>query len=198
MRPLAPLAQPNPSALRRRRTAKLKDAGSEACSARERPRTRRLAAGLSAGFFLLLTLGGIAAAAEQTRESYVASVEPICKANKASSDRLLKPVKSLVKADKLDQASQRFTKAATALEKAEKQLALVPQPSADEVKLGKWLAGIKGEVALMRTIAAKLRQGNKPKASSLAVKLTHDATTTNNLVIAFQFDYCKIDPAKYT
>jgi hypothetical protein len=139
-----------------------------------------------------------ALAAETTREAYVAVVEPICKRNKQSSDRLLKPVKSMVKADKLEQASQRFAKAATALEKAEKQLAAVPQPSADEAKLDKWLAGIKGEVGLMRTIAAKLKQGNAGKASSLAVKLTHNATTTNNLVIAFQFDYCKIDPARYS
>jgi hypothetical protein len=139
-----------------------------------------------------------ALAAETTREEYKTAVEPICKANKQSSDRLLKPVKSLVKADKLQQAAQRFAKAATALERAEKQLAAVPQPSADETKLGKWLAGIKGEVALMRTISAKLKQGNAGKASSLAVKLTHNATTTNNLVIAFQFDYCKIDPARYS
>ena len=154
-----------------------------------------------ASLALILTailLTAPALAAETTREAYVAAVEPICKANKQSSDRLLKPVKALVKADKLQQASQRFAKAATALEQAHKQLAAVPQPSADAAKLGKWLAGIKGEVALMRKISAKLKQGNSGKASSLAVKLTHNATTTNNLVIVFQFNYCKIDPAKYT
>jgi uncharacterized protein YigA (DUF484 family) len=156
-------------------------------------RSASLALSLSA-----ILLAAPAFAAETSREEYKAAVEPICKANKQSSDRLLKPVKSLVKADKLQQAAQRFAKAATALEKAEKQLAVVPQPSADEAKLGKWLAGIKGEVALMRTIAAKLGQGNKAKASSLAVKLTHNATTTNNLVIAFQFNYCRIDPPQYT
>jgi hypothetical protein len=152
---------------------------------------------LLTAFAALSLLAAPALAAEHARESYVASVEPICKANKRSSDRLLKPVKALVKADKLQQASERFAKAATALEKAERQLGVVPQPSADEAKLGKWLAGIEGEVALMRTISAKLGQDNKGKASSLAVKLTHNATTTNNLVIAFQFDYCKIDPSAY-
>lgn len=145
-----------------------------------------------------ILLAAPALATETTREEYKASVEPICKANKQSSDRLLKPVKALVKADKLEQASQRFAKAATALDKTEKQLAGVPQPSADEAKLGKWLSGIEGEVSLMRTIAAKLEQGNKGKASSLAVKLTHDANTTNNLVIGFQFSYCRIDPTQYT
>jgi hypothetical protein len=137
-------------------------------------------------------------AAEQTREGYVAAVEPICKANKQSSDRYLKGVKALVKNDKLAQASQNFTKAAAALEKAQKQLAAVPQPPADTAKLTKWLAGIKEEIAQMRTIATKLKQGDKGKASALAVRLQHNATQTNNQVIAFQFDYCNIDPSQYS
>lgn len=153
---------------------------------------------LSAALLLSLTLAGTALAAEVSREEYVAAVEPICKTNKEASDRSLNGVRKLVKEDKLDAAATRFAKAATALEKAEKKLALVPQPSADEPKLAKWLAGIKAEAALMRTIAGKLRQGNAGKASSLSVKLTHDATTTNNQVIAFQFDYCKVEPSKYT
>jgi hypothetical protein len=74
----------------------------------------------------------------------------------------------------------------------------VPQPPADAAKLIKWLAGIRAEAKLMRTIAAKLAQGNKARASSLAVRLQHNATQTNNLVIAFQFNYCRIDPARYT
>lgn len=139
-----------------------------------------------------------ALAAEVTREEYKAAVEPICKTNKQASDRYLTGVRNLVRDDKLKQAATRFTKAAAALEKAQKQLALVPQPTADEAKLAKWLAGIKGEVSLMRKIATKLRQGNAGQASSLSVKLTHNATTTNNQVIAFQFDYCKIDPSQYT
>lgn len=135
---------------------------------------------------------------EPTRATYVVAVEPICKTNKQASDRYLKGVKALVKNSKLAQASQNFTKAAAALEKAQRQLAAVPQPPEDAAKLAKWLSGIKSEVAQMRTIATKLKQGDKSKASSLAVKLQHNATATNNLVIAFQFDYCKIDPSKYT
>lgn len=132
-----------------------------------------------------------------TRDSYKAEVEPICKANKSASDRFLKGVKGLVKQDKLAKASQNFAKAATALEKTQKQLAAVARPPADAARLGNWLAGIRGEVALMRQISAKLAKGKKGPASSLAVKLQHNATHTNNLVIVFQFDYCRIDPAKY-
>jgi hypothetical protein len=168
-----------------------------ACSARERAKTQAWA--LITVLALLASLPSFAAAVESevTRESYVASVEPICKENKQASDRYLTGVRTLVRKDKLKPAASRFTKAAAALEKAHKQLALVPQPTADQAKLGKWLAGIKGEVSLMRQISAKLRAGDAGKASSLSVKLTHNATTTNNQVIAFQFDYCRIDPSRY-
>jgi len=149
--------------------------------------------------FLALALLAVPAfAAEQTREGYIAAVEPICKVNKQSSDRYLKGVTALVKSDKLEKAGQNFSKAALALEKAQKQLAAVPQPPADAAKLTKWLAGIKAEVAQMRTISTKLKQGDKAKASSLAVTLQRDATKTNNLVIAFEFTYCNIDPAQYS
>jgi hypothetical protein len=148
--------------------------------------------------FLALALLAVPAfAAEQTREGYVAAVEPICKANKQSSDRYLKGVNALVKNDKLAQASQNLTKAAAALEKAQKQLAVVPRPPADAAKLTKWLAGIKAEVAQMRTIATKLKQGDKSKASYLAVKLQDNARQTNNQVLAFEFNYCNINPAQY-
>jgi hypothetical protein len=147
---------------------------------------------------LLLVFSAAALADSAERAAYREAVEPICKANKQASDRYLNGVRDLVRRDKLKPAAQRFTKAAAALEKAQKQLATVAQPPADTTKLGKWLAGIKGEVALMRTIAAKLRQGDKGKASSLAVKLQNNATKANNQVIVFQFDYCKINPSAYS
>ena len=106
--------------------------------------------------------------------------------------------KALVKADKLKQAGVRFAKAATALEKTHKELSAVEMPVADVARLTKWLKEIKAEVSLMRQIAAKFKAGDKSKGSSLAVRLQNNATKANNGVIVFQFNYCKIDPAKYT
>ena len=152
---------------------------------------------LALAFAVLLGLAGFAAA-ETTRDEYKLAVEPICKKNKEESEKFLKGVKTLVKKNKLKQAGADFSNAANALEKAEKQLAAVPQPTADQAKLSKWLSDIKGEVSLMRQIAAKFKAGNKSKGSSLSVKLTHNANTANNLVIAFQFKYCKINPSEFS
>jgi hypothetical protein len=160
-----------------------------------RPRKNLLRA-VFAGVASLLVFAAVAVAIE--RPEYVDQVEPICKKNKEASDRLLSGVKKMVKQDKLKQAGTAFKKAAAALEKAQKELSGVEKPSADSAKLTKWLSEIKSEVALMKTISAKFTQGNKSKATSLAVKLQNNATKANNLVIVFQFNYCKIDPSKYT
>ena len=132
------------------------------------------------------------------RPEYKEQVEPICQKNKKESEKFLKGVKTLVKKDKLKQAGIAFSKAASALEKAEKQLAAVPQPEADTAKLGKWLGDIKGEVKLMRQISTAFKSGNKGKGSSLSVKLQHNADTANGVVVVFGFNYCKIDPSKFS
>jgi uncharacterized protein YbaP (TraB family) len=147
---------------------------------------------------VLLAFAAVAMAEGPSREEYKAQVEPICKTNQEASNRILTGVKTLVKKNKLAQAGQAFAKAATALEKAQKQLAAVPQPPADSAKLTKWLSEIKAEVALMRTISKKFKAGDKSKATSLTVKLQNNANKANNLVIVFQFKYCKIDPSKYS
>jgi hypothetical protein len=138
------------------------------------------------------------ATAETSRDEYKERVEPICKADKQASEKYLTGVKGLVKKDKLKQAGTAFAKAGAALEKAQKQLATVEPPAADSARIAKWLSDIRGEAALMKTIAAKFKAGDKARGSSLSVKLTHNATVADNLVIAFQFSYCKIDPSKFS
>ena len=159
---------------------------------------KHLQRALLAAFATVLAFAAIASAAEQTRETYVAAVEPICQKNKAAADRLLGPVKNWVKQDKLTQAGTAFAKAATELEKTQKALVAVEQPPADAARLTKWLSEIKAEAALMKTISTKFKQGKKGPATTLVNKLTNNATKANNGVVVFQFHYCKIDPSKYT
>jgi len=152
-----------------------------------------------AAFAAMLVFASVAAA-EISKDEYVAQVEPICKTNKQASDKYLKGVRNLVKKDKLKKAGQNFAKAAAALETAHKQLSAVEQPPADAAKLTKWLKGIKEEVSLMKTIATNLKKNTKAgksKATSLVVKLEKNANSTNSIVIGFNFNYCKIDPSKY-
>jgi hypothetical protein len=159
-------------------------------------RIKVTAVGVAAAVMLLAAQAAFAA--EQTRESYTAQVEPICKASTESSDRILKGVKGEVKAGKLKLAAGQFSKAATALKATLNKLRAVPQPVADKAKLTKWLGYIKEEVGLFEQTAAKLNAGKKAAAQEMAVRLTYTVNKANNSVISFEFNYCHADPSQFT
>src|SRR5262245_54780585 len=78
-------------------------------------------------------------AEEVTRPEYKAMVEPICKTNTEANEKILKGVRRKVQQGKLKPAGRQFTRASTALQKTLSQLREVPQPAADEERLGEWL-----------------------------------------------------------
>lgn len=156
-------------------------------------------AGLSAVFVAFAMLSGpFAQAAEVTRESYKEAVEPICKTNTEANEKILKGVRQKVKAGKLEAAGTQFTKAGNALHKAIAQLKAVPQPTADEARLAKWLKYVAEEESLFLRAGKKLKQGNKTAAQMLVIKLTSNANKANNQVLPFEFKYCRFEPSKFT
>jgi hypothetical protein len=136
--------------------------------------------------------------AEQTRESYVAQVEPICKTNTKANERILAGAEKKVKEGKLKVAAGQFTQAASAFGKAVKQIKAVPQPVADKAKLAKWLSYLEGETKLLSEIGKALKENKKSKAQTLSVKLTHNGNLANNSVLGFEFDYCLIDSSRFS
>src|SRR5262245_39367892 len=78
-------------------------------------------------------------AADLSRDEYVSQVEPICKANVLANRRIFAGLKGKVKAGRLKPASRHFFRAADAFAKTIRQLAAVPQPTADQARLARWL-----------------------------------------------------------
>ena len=154
----------------------------------------------------VLAFAGVATGDTAERNAYKEQVEPICKKNQEASKSTLTGVENLVKKSnppkdtKLKQAGIRFAKAAKALERAQKELAVVAQPPEDSAKLSKWLKGISEEVTLMKKIAKEFKS-NTPKGkrqgSADVVKLKSNAKKTNSVVVIYQFKYCKVEPTKY-
>jgi hypothetical protein len=136
--------------------------------------------------------------AGQTREGYVAQVEPICKTNTKANERILAGAEKKVKKGQLKVAAGQFTQASAAFGKAVKQIAAVPQPVADQAKLAKWLGYLEGETKLLSEIGKALKAGNKGKAQTLSVRLTHNGNLANNAVLGFEFNYCLIDSSRFS
>jgi hypothetical protein len=151
---------------------------------------------------LVLALGAAAAlgvtSAEQTRETYVAQVEPICKTNTKANERILAGAEKKVKEGKLKVAAGQFTQASAAFGKAIKQIKAVPQPVADKAKLTKWVGYLEAEQKLLGEIGKALKGGNKAKAQSLSVKLTQNGRLANNAVLGFDFNYCLIKQSRFS
>lgn len=146
----------------------------------------------------VMLLTSLALASEVTRDSYREAVEPICKANTQANERILGGVRGEVRHGEFKTAAAKFAKSAAALKKALAQLRAVPQPSADKAKLAKWLARIKEEVGFFEAVASELRAGNKSAAEEKVVRLTNNANLANNLVIGFEFEYCRFEPSRFT
>lgn len=158
-----------------------------------RPMTVLITATL--GLALLVSL---AAAAEITRTEYKAQVEPICKANSKANERILKGVRRMVRQGKLKPAGAKFLRASAALKKTYRQLKAVPQPTADEARLARWLRYVRIEANLFQKAGRALKAGRRSKAQRFVNRLTSNANKANATVLVFNFRYCRFNPAKFT
>jgi hypothetical protein len=161
------------------------------------PKMKIKALALVALAVLLATAVPLALAAEQTREGYVAAVEPICEANTKANEKLLKDVKGEVKAGRLGPAGTSLITAGKALRKTWGELGAVPEPSADAAKLTKWLGYVKGEAELFEKAGTLLKAGKKAPAQQVVNKLSKNATLANFEVVSFGFRYCRFEPSKF-
>jgi hypothetical protein len=161
------------------------------------PTMKIKAIALAALAVFLMAAVPLALAAEQTKESYVAEVEPICEANTKANEKLLKNVKSQVKAGKLTPAGASLITAGKALKKTWSELSAVPQPSADSAKLTKWLGYVKGEAELFEKAGTLLKAGKKAPAQQVVNKLSKNANLANFEVVSFGFHYCRFEPSKF-
>lgn len=150
--------------------------------------------GLAAAVALLVTAP---LAFATTLDEYKAQVEPICKRNSETSTTILKGVKTQVQNEQLVPAGKRFIRAAGALGQAVTQIAAVPKPPEDTVKLDKWVGYLKEQKTYLQKIGQALKAGNKAKAQQSAVKLSKANKRANDTVISFGFNHCRIDSSKY-
>ena len=146
----------------------------------------------------LALLGAVPAVADEAdRQEYKEAVEPICKANTEANEKILEGVRRKVKEGKLKAASKQVFAAARALKRARAQLVQVPKPPEDATRLTKWLGYVKTEVQLFEALGRKLAHEEKNAAQKMVVRLYSTAKQANNLVLEFEFHYCRFQPSKF-
>ena len=156
---------------------------------------RKLVASLVIATALLGAVPSIAA--EATPETFKAAAEPICKTNREANEKVLDGARQNVQQGKLKKASRQLFAAAKALKRARTQLLGIPTPSEDAARLTKWLKGIKTEIELLEATGRKLANGDKNGAMKMIIRLKSNANQTNNLVLDYEFRYCRINPSEF-
>lgn len=141
---------------------------------------------------------GFAGAEAVTRDSYREAVEPICKTDTKANERILSGVRQEVKHDKLKAAARRFERAEKALRNTLAELKRVPGPPADAARISRWLGLIGNEADLFGKTAHYLAVGRKGAALGMVVRLESVARRANNVVVPFEFEYCHLDPSRFT
>jgi hypothetical protein len=159
---------------------------------------KRIVAIFSGSLVVALVLAVGAFAAEVSRDEYKEAAEPICKTSAQANERILSGVRKEVKEGKLKPAAAKFAKASAEQSSALKKLTALPQPSADEARLAKWLGYLKAEAELFSQAGRKLKAGDKTAAQHIFAKLTPTANKANNQVLPFEFRYCRLEPQKFS
>lgn len=149
-------------------------------------------------FAMAVSLGATAFAADITREEYTARAEPICKVNTKANQKIFKGVRKMVTQNKLGLASKRFKRASASLRKTINQLAALPRPTGDEQRLAKWLKYLRVQRDFLTKIGKALSAGNKFQAQNFIVRLRRNSNLANNTVLSFEFNFCRIDPSRFT
>jgi hypothetical protein len=132
------------------------------------------------------------------RDEYVERAEPICKTNVLANRRIFKGAKTEVKDGELKRASTHFFRAAAAFAKTIQQLEAVPRPADDAARLARWFGLLRDEKVLIEKIGRALAAEQKHKASSYSVDLNRNSIRANNSVLDFGFNYCRIEPSRFS
>jgi len=140
---------------------------------------------------------GESVASEPTRPEYVATAEPICKANTVANRNILRGTRDDVREAKLKRAGGKFQRAARALDKAIQSLERLPRPPEDGTILARWFDQLNGEADLLDHVAKQLVASRTADLGRYVLEMRHTANKANNVVLTFGFEYCLLQPARY-
>ncbi len=159
-----------------------------------------LTAVISLAAMALLSVTNASAEGEPTRAQYVEQVDPICQANTEANKRILKNVKTKARSKSVKtvrEAGSQFIQASSAFGKAEKKIAAVPRPPADDARLLKWFNHLDIVKADLRKLGKALQGNEKILAAHEGVRVERAANAANNVSFVFEFQYCHLSPSSF-
>jgi hypothetical protein len=128
---------------------------------------------------------------EQTRQSYTALVEPICKANRAANERIMDGVRKRISDDELVVAGKQFIRGSASVGGLADQLEKVAPPPADTRRINRWIHFIRLLKTRMRNVGKYFKEGLEIKATHESILAERSGVSANNLMVVFPLRYCR-------
>jgi hypothetical protein len=139
----------------------------------------------------MLAVAPLAHGEEQTRESYKAQVEPICKANREANERIMAGARQRVNHEKLVPAGNQFIRVSASVGGLIGQLEAVSPPLGDEHRIGRWLSSIRLLKTRLRLVGKYYKAGERIKGTHEAILAERAGLSANNTSIVFGFHDCR-------
>jgi hypothetical protein len=152
---------------------------------------KRLLGTLAAVTVALLAAAAPVGAAEQTRESYKAQIEPVCQSNREANERIMDGARERVNRNELVPAGKQFIRVSESFGRLIEQLAPVPAPPADERRVERWLEQMRLLKTRLRRVGKYYKEGLEIKAAHESILAERSGISANNISIVFKVRYCR-------
>ena len=146
---------------------------------------------IAAVALLALALAPLARGGEQTRESYKARVEPICKANREANERIMSGARRRVNHNRLTPAGHQFVRLSKSFGGLLKRLSKVPPPETDSHRIDRWLESIELLGSRLRLVGKYYLEGDKIRGNHEAIHAQRAGISANNTTIPLHFRECR-------
>lgn len=128
---------------------------------------------------------------EQTRASYTAQVEPICKANRETNERIMDGARKRIADDEFALVGKQFIRASASVANLADQLEKVAPPPADTRRISRWIHFIRLLKTRMRNVGKYYREGLEIKGTHESILAERSGVSANNLMVVFPLRYCR-------
>jgi hypothetical protein len=133
-----------------------------------------------------------------SRAEYVDRLESMCKPRAEATQKAMDGARQDVRQPKrIPIAARKFDQAASIFGGTIEKISDVSQPPDDTGKLAEWFSYLDRQQDYLEEIATQLHKGKTIKAQRLTARFIHNGNLSNNVVLAFGFDYCSFKFSRY-
>lgn len=158
---------------------------------------RRITGFLGAIALAVVVSAPATAAPSDSRERYVAALDPVCKRDAKRTSDILRGSERLIRNHKLKRPARNFARAARNFDRTLKRIGAVDPPAGDRAIVNRWLRQLKHQSTYLRRMSKVLRRGQEGKVNRIYTKLLRNSNKANNTVFLFDFKHCLIVPGMY-